>query len=153
MEPNRKLTKKEPSASARRISGKRGAVTTMCAISWPPFQLTTTYYIRWLYASIVNTIKTSVSETIRKPPLIKSQTALKTKKINMAKNDFQYGGWNSYTLQCGTITTLISSGDCTLQCGMWLWNRDSEFTKWQHPAMWYWYVALGWHANEFAQWQ
>jgi len=31
----------------------------------------------------------------------------------MAKNDFQYSGWNSYTLQCG----------------MWLWNRDSEFTK------------------------
>jgi len=42
----------------------------------------------------------------------------------MAKNDFQYGGWNYYTLQCG----------------MWLWNRDSEFTKWQHPTMWY--VAL-----------
>ena len=37
----------------------------------------------------------------------------------------------------------------TMQCGMWLWNRDSEFTKRQHPAMWY--VALGWHANEFAQ--
>jgi len=46
----------------------------------------------------------------------------------MAKNDFQYGGWNSYTLQCGTIVTLISPGDCTLQCGIWLWNRDSEFT-------------------------
>ena len=43
----------------------------------------------------------------------------------MAKNDIQYGGWNSYTLQCG----------------MWLWNRDSEFTKWQHPAVWQ--VALG----------
>ena len=28
-------------------------------------------------------------------------------------------------------------------------NRDSEFTKWQHPAMSY--VALGWHAIEFAQ--
>ena len=67
----------------------------------------------------------------------------------MAKNDFQYGGWNSYTLQCGTITTLISSGDCTLQCGMWLWSRDSEFSKWQHPAMWY--VPLEWHAIEFAQ--
>jgi len=26
----------------------------------------------------------------------------------MAKNDFQYAGWNSYTLQCGTITTLIA---------------------------------------------
>ena len=51
------------------------------------------------------------------------------------KNDFQYAGWNSYILQCGRITTLISSGDCTLQCGMWLWNRDSEFTKWQHPVM------------------
>ena len=44
----------------------------------------------------------------------------------MAKNDFQYAGLNSYTLQCGTITTLISLGDCTLQCGMWLWNRDSS---------------------------
>jgi len=53
----------------------------------------------------------------------------------MAKNDFQYGGWNSYTLQCGRITTLIARGDCTMQCGMWLWSRDSEFTKWQHPAM------------------
>jgi len=51
----------------------------------------------------------------------------------MAKNDFQYGWWNYYTLQCG----------------MWLWNHDIEFTKWQHPAMWY--VALGWHAMEFAQ--
>jgi len=29
----------------------------------------------------------------------------------MAKNDFQYGGWNSYTLQCGKIMTLISPGD------------------------------------------
>jgi len=29
----------------------------------------------------------------------------------------------------------------TLQCGMWLWNHDSEFTKWQHPAMRH--VALG----------
>ena len=47
-------------------------------------------------------------------------------------------------LQCGTIMTLISPGDCTLQCGMWLWNHDSEFTKWQHSAMWH--VALGlWH--------
>ena len=34
----------------------------------------------------------------------------------MAKNDFQYGGWNSYSLQCG----------------MWLWYHDSEFTKWQY---------------------
>ena len=62
----------------------------------------------------------------------------------MAINDFQYGGWNSYTLQCGTIMTLISTGDCTLQCGMLLWNRDSEFTKWQHPAIWY-VAPESWH--------
>ena len=38
----------------------------------------------------------------------------------------------------------------------WHWFRqvtapyhDSEFTKWQHPAMWQ--VAVGWHAMEFAQ--
>ena len=37
----------------------------------------------------------------------------------MAKNDFQCGGWNSYTLQCGMIT-LISPGDCTLQRDTWL---------------------------------
>jgi len=48
-----------------------------------------------------------------------------------------------------TIMTLISSDDSTLQCGMWLWNNDSEFTKWQHPAVWY--VALEWHAMELAQ--
>jgi len=30
----------------------------------------------------------------------------------------QYGGWNYYTLQYGTIMTLISPGDCTLQCGI-----------------------------------
>ena len=57
----------------------------------------------------------------------------------MAKKDFKYGGWNYHTLQCGTIMTLISPGDCTLQCGTC--NHDSEFTKWQHPAMWQ--VALG----------
>jgi len=71
-------------------------------------------------------ITTSVSETIRKTPLVKAQTALKTKKNKIwRKNDFQYGGWNSYTLQCGAIMTLISPGDCTLQCGIslesWQW--------------------------------
>jgi len=71
----------------------------------------------------------------------------------MAKNDFQYGGWNSYTVPkitalkqylnqcCGTIMTLISPGDCTPQCGTWHWDHDIEFARWQHPAMWH--VALG----------
>ena len=48
-----------------------------------------------------------------------------------------------------TIMTLISPGDCTLQCGMWLWDHDIQFARWQYPAVWQ--VALGWHAIEFAQ--
>jgi len=44
------------------------------------------------------------------------------KNKKMAKNAFQYGGRNSYTLQCGTIMTLISPRE-------------------MHPAMWH--VALG----------
>jgi len=94
-----------------------------------------------VYAQLVKssrnaTIKTSVWETIRKPPLVKAQIEFKKKnKKNMAKNDSQYGGWNSYTLQCGTIMTLVSPGDCTLERGMWLRNHGSEFTKWQHRAM------------------
>jgi len=31
------------------------------------------------------------------------------------KTIFQYGGWNYYTLQRGTIMTLTSPGDCTLR--------------------------------------
>ena len=74
----------------------------------------------------------------------------------MAKNDFQYAGWNSYTLQCGTITTLISSGDCilqlnvacgsasvtvnsqrgsTLKCDTWLWD-DIPWNSPKRPPYW-----------------
>jgi len=49
-----------------------------------------------------------------------SLNCIKNKKIKYGKKRFQYGRWNSYTLQCGMIMTLISPGDCTLQCGMWL---------------------------------
>jgi len=67
---------------------------------------------------------------IRKPPLVKAQTALKNQKIEYGKKRFSI-----WPMECGTIMTLILPGDCTLQCGMWLWNHDSEFTNWQHPAM------------------
>jgi len=53
----------------------------------------------------------------------------------MAENDFQYGGWNSYTVQCGTIMTLISPGDCTLQCGRWLWD-DMQLNSPKRPPYW-----------------
>ena len=35
------------------------------------------------------------------------------------------------TLTPCNVAGLILPGDCTLQCGMWLWDHDSEFTKWQ----------------------
>ena len=38
----------------------------------------------------------------------------------MAKNDFQYAGWNSYTLQCGTITTLIAVWHVALESWQWI---------------------------------
>jgi len=38
-----------------------------------------------------STIQTSVSETIRKPPLVEAQNAVGKQK-KTAKNDFQYGG-------------------------------------------------------------
>jgi len=53
----------------------------------------------------------------------------------MVKNDFQYGGWNFYTLQCGMIMTLISPGDCTPQCDMWLWD-DMPLNLPKHPPYW-----------------
>jgi len=34
-----------------------------------------------------------------------SLNCIKSKKIKYGENDFQYGGWNSYTLQCGTIVS------------------------------------------------
>jgi len=70
----------------------------------------------------------------------------------MAINDFQYGGWNSYTLQCGTIMTLISSGDCILQygiCGSGIMTVNSPSGSTLQCGRCQ--VTLGRHAIEFAQ--
>ena len=83
----------------------------------------------------------------------------------MAKNYLHYGGWNSYTLQYGTITTLISSGDCTLQCGSgivtvnspngstlqydtWLWNDMPLNSPKRLP---YWNSTSGFHFHTSPQ--
>jgi len=79
----------------------------------------------------------------------------------MAKNDFQYAGWNSYTLQCGTITTLISLGDCTfeimtvnspsgstLQRDTWLWD-DMPLNSPKRPP--YWNSTSGFHIHTSPQ--
>ena len=66
----------------------------------------------------------------------------------MAKNDFQYGGWNSYALQCGTNMTWISPGDCTLQCGIWLWD-DMPLNSPKRPP--YWNSTSGFHFHTSPQ--
>ena len=73
----------------------------------------------------------------------------------MAKNDFKYGGWNSYTLQCGTITTLQINVACgsgivtvnspsgsNLQCDTWLWD-DMPLNSPKRPP--YWNSTSGFH--------
>jgi len=49
------------------------------------------------------------------------------------------------TLQCDMWLwddmPLNSPGASTLQCDTKLWDHDTEFVRWQHPAMWQ--VALG----------
>ena len=71
---------------------------------------------------------------IREPPLVKAQTALKNKKKYKIWRKTIFNMADGIITPC-TIMTFISPVDCTLKCGMWLWNNDSEFTKWQHPAM------------------
>jgi len=44
---------------------------------------------------------TSVSETIRKPPLVKAQTALRKQTNKIRRKKMFSMAWNSYTLQCG----------------------------------------------------
>jgi len=61
----------------------------------------------------------------------------------MAKNDFQYSGWNSDKLQCGTIMTLISPGYCTLQgcnvaCGLGIVTMNSPSGSTLQCDRWLW---------------
>jgi len=56
----------------------------------------------------------------------------------MPKNDFQYGRCNYYTLQCGTIMTLISPKYCTLQCGSGIMTVNSPSDSTLQCDMWLW---------------
>ena len=62
---------------------------------------------------------TSLSETIRKPPLVKAQTALKDKKLNRRKTIFN---------MAHKIIT-----PCNVPCGSGI--MTAKLTKWHHPAM------------------
>jgi len=75
----------------------------------------------------------------------------KKNKIKYGEKRFSICRMEFYT-PCNVARSRHWFRQVTASCnvaGMWLWNRDHEFTKWQHPVMWY--VAVGWHATEFAQ--
>ena len=71
------------------------------------------------FALLLN--KTSVSETIRKPPLVKDETALKTKKNKIWRKWFSI--WQMEFLNPAMLH-----------------DHDIYFARWLHPAMWH--VAL-----------
>ena len=129
--------------------------------------------VQW-YASYIVSI-TSVSETIRKPLLVKAQTALRKQKNGEKRfsiwrmeflhsamwhvHDIDFARWQPCNVAIGSgITTVNSPSGIrrrryrpnlqrarTRSSGM----TFIEFARWQHTAMWQ--VALGWHAIEFAQ--
>ena len=51
----------------------------------------------------------------------------------MAKNNFPYGGRNSYTLQCGMIMTLIAPCHVTAVHPA-MWHVALESSQWIHPV-------------------
>ena len=64
----------------------------------------------------------------------------------MAKNDFQYGGWNNDTLQCGTIMTLRKLPPNYSQTGT-LHHRHGQLDVCEQAQVKYGQdgVALGWN--------
>ena len=109
-------------------------VRTLCGTDFK--YINANLVIKKIEQFILTITNVPVSETIRKPPLVKPKLHFK-KKQKIKYGEKRFSIWRIELLAY------------TLQCGTWFWNHDSEFTKWQQSAMWY--VALGWHAMEFAQ--
>ena len=114
-------------------------------------------------------VKTSVSEKIRKSPLVKAQTALRKQKNKIKYGEKRFSMWRMEFLHPAMWHDHIDFARW-LHPATWhvaLWWHVIEFARWQHPAMWHWHVALrswhwirqvwwqqvapGWHVIEFAQ--
>jgi len=70
----------------------------------------------------------------------RSRRLLKPTKLHFKNpkkfgENFQYRGWNYYTLQYGTIMTLNSPHGSALQCGRWLWD-DMPCNSPKRPPYW-----------------
>jgi len=106
------------------LHSQRGALYTSCSVT----SVTATWQ------------QTSVSETIRKPPLVKAQTALRKQKNKIWRKTI-FNMADGILTPCnvarrGTgIMTLNSPGGSTLQCGRWLWD-DIPLNSPKCPPYW-----------------
>ena len=89
-------------------------------------------FIKCVCVCVLAYTHTTVSKTIRMPPLVKDQTALKKTKNKIKYGEKRFSIWRIKILHPA----------------MWH-DHDTNFARWLHPAMWN--VALGWHAMEFTQ--
>ena len=84
-------------------------------------------------------IITNVSETIRKPPLAKPQTALRKQRNKIWRKtifNMADGFFTSCNVACGSgIMTVNSPSGSTLQCGRWLWD-DMPLNLPKRPTYW-----------------
>ena len=95
---------------------------------------------------------TSLSETIRKLPLVKAQTAFKKVKYGEKRfsiwlmellhlamwhdHDIDFVRWLHSAMACGSgIMTVNSPSGSTLQCGRWLWD-DMPRNSPKRPLYW-----------------
>ena len=109
-----------------------------------------TSVVQW-YASYIVSI-TSVSETIRKPLLVKAQTALRKQKNGEKRfsiwrmeflhsamwhvHDIDFARWQPCNVAIGSgITTVNSPSGSTMQCDTWLWD-DMPLNLPKRPPYW-----------------
>jgi len=80
-------------------------------------------------------IITSASGTIRKPPLVKAQTALR-KQWRITTFNMADGILTPCNVACGSgIMTVNSPSGSTLQCDTWLWD-DMPLNSTKRPPYW-----------------
>ena len=91
-----------------------------------------------MYIVVVEISETSVSEMIRKPSLVKAQTALRKQKINKIWRKTIFNITDRILTPCNVacasgIVTVNSPSGSTLQCDTWLWD-DMPLNSPKRPA-------------------
>ena len=91
---------------------------TLASHCWRPVKSESSAVFHW-QASLLLTTRLYITSYIRGPRGDTKAAARESRNCIMSKNVFQYGGWNSYTLQCGR----------------WLWD-DIPLNSPKRPPYW-----------------